>query len=131
MRRNLTSLLKFMLLCFITVVLTAFLYKTYFLVQHMYSDDEKSDRTRYHPRQGAFFMGQDKNMKQMKIDWHDYAYIEYEKKRVGIGEHGVASHSTPAEEADRLRLFLQNGFNGHLSDKIALNRSIADIRHKG
>lgn len=83
--------------------------------------------------------------------------MEYEKTRAGIGEHGAAGHTLPEEEGERRRLFDSNGFNALLSmykqncgyycgrleliaihsfrfclgDKIALNRSVADIRHTG
>lgn len=118
-------------------MLTVFLYKTFFMLQNMYDDgnksylhnDQKND-VHFHPRQGAFFMGRSKNDRNAKIDWHDYKYMEYEKSRVGVGEHGVASHTSPEEEPERKRLFAENGFNGYLSDKISLNRSVADIRHK-
>lgn len=83
-----------------------------------------------HSNQGAFFMGQKKNVQHKMVDWNDYKYIEYEQKRTGIGEHGRPAHIPAAEEAERKALFAQNGFNALLSDKIALNRSIADIRHK-
>lgn len=137
MRRNLLSLIKFALLCLVMVLLTIFLYKTFFYVQRMYDDNETGDRAvasaqiaPSHPRQGAFFMGKKKNTKHIKIDWHDYKFIEAEKLRTGIGEHGAPSHLSDAEEVNRKRLFDQNGFNALLSDKIALNRSVADIRHK-
>lgn len=118
-------------------MLTVFLYKTFFMLQNMYDDgissnvnNERKSDVHFHPRQGAFFMGKGKNDKSMKIDWHDYKYIEYEKSRAGIGEHGVPSSTSPEEEEERKRLFSENGFNGFLSDKISLNRSVADIRHK-
>lgn len=76
------------------------------------------------------FMGEKKQVALRKIDWHDYSYIEYEKNRVGIGEHGKPAHLSEEEEKKRIELFALNGFNGLLSDKIALNRSVADIRHK-
>lgn len=82
-----------------------------------------------HPRHGAFF-SRPRNVKETKIDWHDYRYMELERKRSGIGEHGESSKTKPEEEEERKRVFAQNGFNGYLSDKIALNRSISDIRHK-
>lgn len=105
MRRNLTSLLKFMCLCFVTVLLTAFLYKSIF---QRINDD-------MHPHQGAFFSGSAKNLQQKKIDWHDYRYMEWEKSRVGIGEHGKAAHTLPEEEHEQRRVFRRNGFNGLLS----------------
>lgn len=115
MRRNLTSLLKFLCLCLITVLLTASLYKTFF-----HGHDGVSERLTYgarraHPHQGAFFSGSAKNVQQKKIDWHDYRFIEWEKSRVGIGEHGTAAHTLPEEEGDRRRLFDTNGFNALLS----------------
>lgn len=134
MRRNITSILKFMCLCVFTVMLTVFLYKTFFMLQNMYDDGNNVGRRRndvhFHPRQGAFFMGNVKNDRKLKIDWHDYKYIEYERNRAGVGEHGVPSYTEPEEEPERMRLFADNGFNGYLSDKISLNRSVADIRHK-
>lgn len=53
----------------------------------MYDNDEielnaKADD---HPHQGAFFMGNNKNLRRRKIDWHDYRYMEYERNRAGIG----------------------------------------------
>lgn len=136
MRRNLTSLFKFTLLCGLMVVLTVFLYKAFFSPHHRYSSDERGPvasaqhAARFHPRQGAFFMGTDKNVKHIKIDWHDYKHIEMEQLRNGIGEHGAPAFLPSNMEDERKRLFDQNGFNALLSDKIALNRSVKDIRHK-
>lgn len=84
----------------------------------------------FHPRQGAFFMGNNKNGKHIKIDWQDYKFIEAERLRTGIGEQGAPASLSDNEEKDRKKLFDQNGFNALLSDKIALNRSVKDIRHK-
>lgn len=134
MRRNLTSLVKFTLLCGFMVLLTIFIYKTFFSIHHRFDDDVNpvaSAQRSFHPRQGAFFTGADKNTKNTKIDWHDYKLIEAEESRVGIGEHGAPAHLPSNLEDERKRLFDQNGFNALLSDKIALNRSVKDIRHKG
>lgn len=131
MRRNFTSLFKFTLLCGVMVLLTIFLYKTFFFVHHR--DDlgpMASAQRSFHPRQGAFFMGSSKNQKHMKIDWHDYKVIEAEQLRQGIGEHGAPAFLSSDLEDERKRLFDQNGFNALLSDKISLNRSVKDIRHK-
>lgn len=130
MRRNLASLLKFTLLCGFMVILTVFLYKTFFSVNHHENIPDASAQRSYHPRQGAFFMGSDKNLKYIKIDWHDKIFIEAENARHGIGEHGAPASLSPNLEDERKRLFDQNGFNALLSDKIALNRSVKDIRHK-
>lgn len=67
--------------------------------------------------------------KYMKIDWHDWRLIDEEELRVGIGEHG---------KGEFLRLYPSytkkindtHGYNGYLSDKIALNRSLKDLRPK-
>lgn len=129
MRRNLTSLLKFTLLCAVMVLLTIFFYKTFF--NHRYDDETKPlARKSFHPRQGAFFMGSEKNQKQVKIDWHSYEFITSEKMRQGMGEHGAPAFLSSNLEDERKRLFDQNGFNALLSDKISLNRSVKDIRHK-
>lgn len=74
-----------------------------------------SNPRRVHPHQGAFFSGSAKNVEQKKIDWNDYRYVEWEKGRVGVGEHGAAAHTLPQEEIERKRLFDANGFNALLS----------------
>lgn len=139
MRRNITSILKFMMLCALVVVLTIFFYKTFFQIQRTYDiQDEKhqpiasaTHRSNInHPRHGRFFMGSKMNAKKVKIDWHNYQFIEAEKRRTGIGEHGVPASVSDDEEAERKRLFDLNGFNGLLSDYISVNRSVKDIRHK-
>jgi polypeptide N-acetylgalactosaminyltransferase len=67
----------------------------------------------------------------VKIDWHDRKLIEAEAKQKGIGEQGKAAF-LPAEDNDKKeQLYKVNGFNGLLSDRIALNRSLPDIRHIG
>jgi hypothetical protein len=35
-----------------------------------------------------FFDGPLRNAERIKVDWHDYLFIEYEAKRVGLGEQG-------------------------------------------
>ncbi|XP_045521335.1 N-acetylgalactosaminyltransferase 6-like [Pieris brassicae] len=64
-----------------------------------------------------------------KIDWHDYKKIKYERKQKGIGEQGIPAYLSKNEEALEKELYSVNGFNGALSDKIPLNRSLPDIRH--
>lgn len=64
-------------------------------------------------------------------DWHDYAAMEADKQRSGLGEHGLpAKIEDPAEEeAERLE-YRRNGFNGMLSDRISVNRSVPDVRRE-
>jgi len=67
----------------------------------------------------------------VKIDWHDHKLIEAEAQQKGIGEQGKPAF-LPVEDNDKKEeLYKVNGFNGLLSDRIALNRSLPDIRHKG
>ena len=70
------------------------------------------------------------NVKGEKKDWHDYPYIEAERRMIGAGEQGrpVLSVEKDEEELNK-KLFDENGYYGLISDKIALNRSVADIRH--
>lgn len=139
MRRNFTSLFKFILLCALMVLLTIFLYKTISFIHHRSNEDagkpmasaQRAAAAAHHPRHGAFFSGAEKNAKQIKIDWHDYKFIEAEKLRVGIGEHGAPAELPHSLDDERKKLFDDNGFNGLLSDRIALNRSVKDIRHPG
>lgn len=70
------------------------------------------------------------NAKGEKKDWHDYPFIEEELRRVGPGEQGRPLFSVDkGEEELNIKLFNENGYYGLISDKIALNRSVADIRH--
>lgn len=134
MRRNTLSLLKFVFLCIATVAVTAVLFRRFHTAEPVEDgngpDLPNAEGLFAQPADGANFMGQKKGVARRKIDWHDYNYIEYEKSRVGLGEQGEPAFLKPEEEDERKRLFAENGFNALLSDKIALNRSIADIRHK-
>lgn len=62
-----------------------------------------------------------------KTDWHDWDRINADKFRTSIGEHGVPTYlqSYPSSSKGMNDTY---GFNGYLSDKIALNRSLMDLR---
>lgn len=62
-----------------------------------------------------------------RIDWHDRELMEQDKHRKGLGERGLAAYlnSYPPEYKDIIDTV---GYNGYLSDKIALNRSLKDLR---
>lgn len=62
-----------------------------------------------------------------KIDWHDWKLIENDKKRIGLGEHGIAAYLTKYPYVSK-RMNDTYGYNGFLSEKIPLNRSICDLR---
>uniref|UniRef100_A0A8C2H609 Polypeptide N-acetylgalactosaminyltransferase n=1 Tax=Cyprinus carpio TaxID=7962 RepID=A0A8C2H609_CYPCA len=60
-------------------------------------------------------------------DWHDYALMKSEAARSGVGEQG---RPYPLTDSDRMdQAYRENGFNIFVSDRIALNRSLPDIRH--
>nr|CAD7408482.1 unnamed protein product [Timema poppensis] len=52
-------------------------------------------------------------------------------KRKGKGEQGKPAYLSPDDTALKQTLYKANGFNAALSDEIALNRSLPDIRHPG
>ncbi|XP_052827364.1 polypeptide N-acetylgalactosaminyltransferase 10-like [Octopus bimaculoides] len=64
-----------------------------------------------------------------KIDWHDYQKILLDSFREGPGEQGRPVVLSAAERIKEEQLFAVNGFNGAVSDKISLYRSLRDIRH--
>lgn len=64
-----------------------------------------------------------------KIDWHNYEHMAEEEARVGRGEQGKKEELLPHEETEYNELFMVNGYNGVLSDKISVNRSVKDITH--
>lgn len=83
-----------------------------------------------HPRSGAFFGGAKKNVNLKRIDWHDEERQRAEEARTGMGEGGRAE-TLPVELNDEKdRMYRKNGFNALLSDKISVNRSVPDIRHR-
>lgn len=64
-------------------------------------------------------------------DWHNYEFMDYEASRVGPGENGSAVIITDPEEMkinDELRQ--TEGLSVLVSDKISVNRSLPDVRHK-
>lgn len=64
-------------------------------------------------------------------DWHDYATMEADRQRSGLGEHGLpAKIEDPAEEEKEQLEYRKNGFNGLISDRISVNRSVPDVRRE-
>jgi glycosyltransferase involved in cell wall biosynthesis len=83
----------------------------------------------YIERINSFFR-QQHNLYGEKVDWHDFEYIEKEKARHGLpGENGQPVYVEANEEELNKKLFDENGYYGLISDKIALNRSVADYRN--
>ncbi|XP_052873353.1 N-acetylgalactosaminyltransferase 6-like [Anopheles cruzii] len=68
---------------------------------------------------------------QSKVDYNDYQQIQQDLERTGPGEQGKPATLSPTDSDSELRqkLYFQNGFNALLSDKISVNRSVADLRH--
>ena len=65
-----------------------------------------------------------------KKDWTNYTQLAQEEARTGLGEQGAPVKPRDLKDlSQKAFLFGQNGFNAHVSDVIALNRSIRDIRH--
>lgn len=156
MRRNSTRFVKLLVIAFAFLIITVVIYKTLIAFDDADSTDNSAatnskmrafvDRLRgraidIHSADvasdvggksvGNFFNGRLTNADGQIIDWHDYAYIEKERKMQGLGERGVASKLSADLEPKRQEIFDKNGFNGLLSDLISVNRSVADIRHKG
>ena len=76
------------------------------------------------------FFRRPRNIENIKIDWHDYKFIDNEVRRVGPGEQGQpVTEVEPDEEDLNQRLFDDNGYYGLISDKISVNRSVVDLRH--
>ncbi|VDP48290.1 unnamed protein product, partial [Echinostoma caproni] len=63
------------------------------------------------------------------VSWEDEQLKILESKRDGPGEHGRPVHLTGEEKKISEKFFNQNGFNIYISDKIAVDRSVGDIRH--
>ncbi|XP_055591431.1 N-acetylgalactosaminyltransferase 6-like [Uranotaenia lowii] len=78
-----------------------------------------------------FQPGQQSN-DQLRVDWHDYEFLQREVARSGPGEQGVPVVLKSKKDIKlNRRQELRYGFWPGVSDMIALNRSIADLRHPG
>lgn len=62
-----------------------------------------------------------------KIDWHDWDLIGQDESRDRIGEHGEAASLYVYPRSSKL-INDTHGYNGFLSDQIAMNRAIKDLR---
>ncbi|KAF4090680.1 hypothetical protein AMELA_G00055540 [Ameiurus melas] len=60
-------------------------------------------------------------------DWHDNESIRREEMRIGKGEQGKP-YPLAEDECDD-SVYKENGFNIYVSNNIALDRSLPDIRH--
>lgn len=78
------------------------------------------------------FFRRARNTDNIQIDWHDYKFMEKERLREGPGENGSPINDVQPHEVElSKRIFDANGYNGLISDKISVNRSIPDLRHAG
>lgn len=62
-----------------------------------------------------------------RIDWHDWDLIKQEQSRSGLGEHGEPAYLDYYPPYSK-EINETVGYNGYLSDKIALNRTLKDLR---
>lgn len=63
------------------------------------------------------------------VSWEDEQLKEKEAKREGLGEQGHPVRLTGAEKKMSENFLNQNGFNIYISDMIAVDRAVGDIRH--
>lgn len=62
-------------------------------------------------------------------DWRNLTQEALDRARKGPGEQGQPHHLAPGLEKKRDELYYTNGFNALLSDDLALDRALKDIRH--
>lgn len=78
------------------------------------------------------FFRRARNTENIQVDWHDYKFMESERLRHGPGENGSSIDDIQPHELELSKqIFDENGYNGLISDKISVNRSIPDLRHRG
>ncbi|PNF21012.1 putative polypeptide N-acetylgalactosaminyltransferase 10 [Cryptotermes secundus] len=139
MRRSVKSVCRFLMLAGLTVATTVVIFRYVRSIETVDFGNEVME-----PR-GAMPVAPDHQVHEpehalekdgmivthhVKVDWHDYKLIEAESKQKGIGEQGKSAFLSVDDSAKKEELYKVNGFNGLLSDRIALNRSLPDIRHK-
>lgn len=139
MRRRHVSLIKRIILIICVIIGFFLLYRLFDKVKSIQNVEERfSARFRDLNIVGSRFNGRldeirghsyYRNFEKMRKDWHDYEYIEKERQRVGLGENGTAVSDSEFDQAEVKRQLGLGGFNAVVSDHIALNRSVPDIRH--
>lgn len=135
MRRNIRTVFKFLVLAGGTVFFTVITFRLIRgITPRTYTDQElgisAEDFHKIPQEPHLDELRKDEQPSNERIDWHDYDAIKRDAERKGVGEQGVAvrlSEDDPNYES----LYKVNGFNAALSDKIALDRAVPDIRHKG
>ncbi|KAJ8951726.1 hypothetical protein NQ318_012577 [Aromia moschata] len=128
MKRNIKSLLKFFLLSAVTVVFTVLvfrIFKSKQYPQHSIFDNRINGQEPLAPEDAILLVDNE------KIDWQDYEQIKTDSLRKGPGEQGKPAFLSSSETKNYDKLYKVNGFNAALSDKIALDRAVPDIRHPG
>ncbi|KAF0772537.1 N-acetylgalactosaminyltransferase 6-like [Aphis craccivora] len=125
MKRNLKSILKYLLFIVITALVTTIIFKL--STQFNRDGNNKSMRGKMDIANKQLYIN---NNYDNKIDWHDWEFANREKQRIGIGEQGVSATLKSLNQHKYDELYKVNGFNALLSDSISVNRSIPDIRHK-
>ncbi|CDW54968.1 polypeptide GalNAc transferase 6 [Trichuris trichiura] len=70
--------------------------------------------------------------KQELKDWEDHGLTSRDAKRLGPGEQGQPYHLSDELKNSGLKekLYKQNGFSALVSEYLALNRSVKDVRHR-
>ncbi|XP_074026127.1 N-acetylgalactosaminyltransferase 6 [Leptinotarsa decemlineata] len=129
MRRNVKTLVKYLLISAVTVVFTVLFYRIFksrnLNTNNVYFEAKNIGVEPQAPRD--VFLPVDNE----KIDWHDYQQIKRDSMRVGPGEQGKPAYLSQSENENYDSLYKVNGFNAALSDKIAIDRAVPDIRHSG
>lgn len=125
MKRNLKSILKYLLFIVITALVTTIIFKL--STQFNRYGNNKSMREKMDIADKQLYINDNYDN---KIDWHDWEFANREKQRIGIGEQGVSATLSSLNQHKYDELYKVNGFNALLSDSISVNRSIPDIRHK-
>lgn len=62
-----------------------------------------------------------------RIDWHDWSLIDRDELRDSIGDQGSAVYLSEYPESSK-HMNETYGYNGFLSEKIALDRALPDLR---
>lgn len=65
-----------------------------------------------------------------RIDWHDWDLIDADSLRNGIGEQGIAAYLPEEYPEVSKHMNVTFGYNGYLSETIALDRALPDLRPK-